>query len=126
MSVSIKVDTSAILNNKHLGKAEPTKDIARKIALKQILDKWTACTISVEDAEKELIDLLASQRIGQVDINAGNLKVESKYGMGYQGTWEMDGYPLPSFTKLTLVFEIQKMPRMILETKVSPSQKREP
>ena len=90
----------------------------RRMAIKSVLDKWSAGTISVDDAENEMVKLFASV-VGECDIEAGNIKIRTQpHGLSYNGVFEIDWHAMPDFCKLTLTFEMAKRTRMVLECPV--------
>lgn len=90
-------------------------NLERRSAIKSILDRWSLMTISVEDAEKELTDLLASKTVGEFSANLGACKFNSPSGMAWDLTGEIDGHPMPNLSKLVITIETGKRIRLLIE-----------
>lgn len=93
----------------------------RKLAIRSILDRWVACTISVEDAESELSDIFARE-LNSVDIEAGNLTIKTD-GLWCHGEYKLDGVDIPNWQKLSVTFEAGKRAKIAMETSVMPKAK---
>lgn len=100
----------------HRMKEDPSKT---KLALKAILDQWVACTISVDDAETKLRELLASRPTGAIDVEIGGLLIKSN-GMPFNGEFKLDGHDIGYFDKLTLTCQVGKCSRIVIEGPIIP------
>jgi hypothetical protein len=111
--VKISIPLREIIAMNESVKATP--EIRRRIKLKSILDRWSTCTISVEDAETELSDLLASKELGPLDVQSGKLKITSERGMAFDTMVEINGQSFDWGEKLTLIIEAGMKNRILIE-----------
>lgn len=91
------------------------------LKLRSILDRWTACTITLEEAERELSDvLLAAQsatvlQAKQVAANIGRVEILCDTDPGGATYILVDGKELRNVTAITLQLRMRQAPLLAVE-----------
>ncbi len=86
----------------------------QRLALKMILDRWMAMTISLEDAYNAILEIMAAT-LGTTDIEAGHLKIRSS-GLAFGADVEINGKKFDEFRKLTYIMECGKHDKLVIES----------
>lgn len=91
------------------------------LKLRNILDRWTSCSITLEDAERELTDLLIAAHATQViearHVSAivGRVEILHDTDPGGKCFVLVDGREVPNLMAVTLQLRMRQQPLLAIE-----------